>query len=216
MPAMVGTAALDWVLAMIGARHTEVDSMLAGTRPDPGGVVCLPYFSPAGERAPFVEAGARARFDGLTVHTTRAELVRAVCEAIAMAARHCFEAAGLFEPSAGRGRGTVTCCGGGIRSRHWLQMFADVLGREVRVASKPEVGAYGAVLAGVGALGGLGVDPAEWAEPDLVVQPVPALMGVYAGMYDRYRAAVDRARADWSQPTPRREREGTKERERSP
>ena len=193
MPAMVGTAALDWVLGTIGARHEEVDAMLAATEPGARGASCLPYFSPAGERAPFVESGARARLDGLTVHTSREDLVRAVCEGIAFAARHCFEAAGL--------RGTVAVCGGGIRSRRWLQMFADVLGREVRVASKPEVGAYGAVLAGLAAVGA-DVDTTGWTEPDVVVQPAPDAAGVYAGGYERYRAAVDRARAEWSDTGP--------------
>ena len=201
MPAMVGTAALDWVLAMVGATHVQVDDMLAATAPGGGagadGVHCLPYFSPAGERAPFVESGARARLDGLTVHTTREELVRAVCEGIAFAARHCFEAAGL--------RGTVAVCGGGVRSRHWLQLFSDVLGREVRVAAKPEVGAYGAVLAGLGAAGSgvdNGVDAVDtggWTEPGAEVQPDPGLVGVYAEMYERYRTRVDRARTEWKE-----------------
>ena len=190
MPAMVGTAALDWVLATVGARHADVDPFLSGTEPGAHGVSCLPYFSPAGERAPFVESGARARFDGLSLHTTRADLVRAVCEGIAFAARHCFEAAGL--------RGSVTCCGGGVRSRQWLQLFADVLGREVRVAPKPEVGAYGAVVAGLAALG-RSADMLGATDPEVVVQPQPAVAGVYAQMYERYRMVVQKSRLSWKE-----------------
>jgi erythritol kinase (D-erythritol 1-phosphate-forming) len=210
MPAMVGTAALDWVLATVGARHADVDPFLAGTEPGAHGVTCLPYFSPAGERAPFVESGARARFDGLSLHTSREDLVRAVCEGIAFAARHCFEAAGL--------RGTVTCCGGGARSREWLQLFADVLGREVRLAPKPEVGAYGAVVAGLAAVGGpAGVRPeglrpeglrpegirssdmSAGTEPEVVVQPQPGVTSVYAQMYAHYRSVVDQSRRAWKE-----------------
>jgi erythritol kinase (D-erythritol 1-phosphate-forming) len=198
MPAMVGTAALDWILARVGVAHAEVDDLLAETAPGAGGVDCLPYFSPAGERAPFVESGARARLDGLTLHTSTGELVRAVCEGIAFAARHCFEAAS----AGGTTLQDVTCCGGGTRSRHWLQLFADVLGREVRVAAKPEVGAYGAVLAGLAALDtGLdtGVDTSGWTEPAVVVQPESARTGVYAEKYARYLAALDRARIEWKE-----------------
>ncbi|MEQ4204422.1 FGGY-family carbohydrate kinase [Actinopolymorpha sp. B9G3] len=198
MPAMVGTAALDWILARVGVPHAEVDDLLAETEPGAGGVDCLPYFSPAGERAPFVESGARARLDGLTMHTSTGELVRAVCEGIAFAARHCFEAAS----AGGTTLQEVTCCGGGTRSRQWLQLFADVLGREVRVAAKPEVGAYGAVLAGLAAIDtgvDTGVDTGGWTEPAAVVQPAPASMGVYAEKYARYLAAVGRARTEWKE-----------------
>lgn len=198
MPAMVGTAALDWILARVGVAHAAVDDLLAETEPGAGGVECLPYFSPAGERAPFVESGARARLDGLTLHTSTGELVRAVCEGIAFAARHCFEAAS----AGGTTLREVTCCGGGTRSRQWLQLFADVLGREVRVAAKPEVGAYGAVLAGLPSINSgvdTGVDTSGWTEPAVVVQPASARTGVYAEKYARYLSTVDRARTQWKE-----------------
>lgn len=108
MPAMVGTAALDWVLTTTGVRHTEVDALLATTPPGANGVRVLPYFAPSGERAPFVEPRLRAEFTGVSLETTPAELIRAVCEGIGFAARHCLEAAGLT--------GTLALCGGGTRS----------------------------------------------------------------------------------------------------
>ena len=194
MPAMVGTAALDWVLALIGRTHDGVDELLAASVPGAHGVRCLPYFSPAGERAPFLESGARARLDGLTVQTTPADVVRAVCEGIAYAARHCFEAAGLS--------GDVAICGGGVRSKHWLRLFADVLGRPVHVAPSAEVGAYGAVLAGIAATG-LDADARAWAATraaaTTVVGPGADSTRLYAGEYDRYRASVDRARTEWKE-----------------
>jgi erythritol kinase (D-erythritol 1-phosphate-forming) len=190
MPAMVGTAALDWVLAMIGETHANVDAMLAESPPGARGVTCLPYFSPAGERAPFVEPGARARFNGMTTQTTKADLVRATCEAVGYAARHCFEAAGL--------RGDVAICGGGSESSGWLHLFADVLGKQVRVAGRDEVGAYGAVLAAFHAYGwdtaGFGT---EVTGP--TVQPNHDLTDHYAQGYAKYLKAVDRARAEWKE-----------------
>lgn len=190
MPTMVGTSALDWVLAMIGEQHAAVDQMLATTQPGAHGVRCLPFFSPAGERAPFIETFARARFDGLTVQTTKADLVRATCEAIALAARHCFELAGID--------GDIAICGGGVRSIQWLQMFSDVIGRTVRVAPKDELGAYGAVLAGIDAFGH-DVDTSSWTEPSNEVQPNPTFTDHYSQSYVQYRAAVDRVRAEWKE-----------------
>ncbi|MGH3647073.1 MAG: FGGY family carbohydrate kinase [Micromonosporaceae bacterium] len=187
MPAMVGTAAIDWVLDLIGQSHEALEALLADSPPGAHGVTCLPYFSPAGERAPFLEPRARAGFDRLTVQTTKPDLVRAACEAVAYAARHCFEAAGLD--------GEVAMCGGGTRSDTWLQMFADVLGRPVRLAPQPETGARGAVLAALRTLG-RDVDVAAWTAPHGVIEPGPDA-AYYADGYAGYRARVDAARETW-------------------
>ena len=189
MPAMVGTAAIDWVLDLIGQSHEALDGLLSASPPGAHGVTCLPYFSPAGERAPFLEPRARAGFDRLTVQTSKADLVRAACEAVAYAARHCFDTAGLD--------GEVAMCGGGTRSATWLRIFADVLGRPVRLAPQPETGARGAVLAALTALGH-DVDVDAWTAPHGVVEPGPDA-AFYAEGYATYRARVDAARATWKE-----------------
>ncbi|MEV0645476.1 FGGY-family carbohydrate kinase [Phytomonospora sp. NPDC050363] len=189
MPAMVGTAALDWVLGLTGATHEALDGMLSASPVGAHGVGCLPFFSPAGERAPFLEPAARASFHALTVHSDRTDLTRATCEAVAYAARHCFEAAGLG--------GGVATCGGGTRSAAWLRIFADVLGRPIRLAPQPETGARGAVLAARLALGE-DVDLAAWTAPVAVIEPDPGRAARYDELYARYRCLVDGARLGWS------------------
>lgn len=179
MPAMVGTAALDWVLALVGARHARLDELLAASSPGAGGVRVLPYLSPAGERAPFAAPGVRGRIDGLELARTQADLVRAFCEGLAFAARHCFDAAGLT--------GALAVCGGGAASRPWLQIFADVMDRPLRVARGPEVGALGAALA-AGRRLGLGLDEAAWTRSTDWVEPTAG--GTYDEAYDRYRNDV--------------------------
>ncbi|MBT2489047.1 carbohydrate kinase [Streptomyces sp. ISL-96] len=161
MPAMVGTAALDWVLNMTGVRHEEVDALLDATPPGANGVQVLPYFAPSGERAPFVDPRLRAELTGVSLETTKGDLVRATCEGIAFAARHCLEAAGLT--------GTLAVCGGGTRSPAWLRLFADVLGRPLRVV-EGEVGARGAVLAAAERYG-VELDVASWTRPTVVAEP---------------------------------------------
>ncbi|MQA03713.1 MAG: carbohydrate kinase [Streptosporangiales bacterium] len=188
MPAMVGTAALDWLLTVVGRTHADLDAMLAESPLGAHGVTCLPYFSPAGERAPFLAPQARAGFDRLSMQTTVADLVRATCEAIVYAARQCFEAAGLT--------GDVAACGGGTASAGWLQMFADVLGRPVQIAARPETGARGAVTSAVRVLGH-DVDTAVWTAPERVVEPVPANVERYAEQYLGYCDRVAKARQAW-------------------
>jgi sugar (pentulose or hexulose) kinase len=195
LPAMTGTVALDWVLGLTGTTHGQLSELLAGSPRGARGVAALPYLSPSGERAPFVDPTARAEFTGLDLRATRADLVRAMCEAIAFAARHCLEAAGLT--------GQLAVCGGGARNPAWLRLFADVLGRPLRVARGPEPGARGAVLAAVAAHGdtlGQRLDIAEWTTPEAVVDPDPAGVAFYDEAYADYRFRVTSARARWQGP----------------
>ncbi|MFD5114792.1 FGGY family carbohydrate kinase [Streptomyces sp. NPDC058391] len=195
LPAMTGTVALDWVLGLTGATHDQVSGMLDDTPRGARGVAALPYLSPSGERAPFVDHTARAEFTGLDLRASRADLVRGMCEAIAFAARHCLEAAGLT--------GELAVCGGGARSLSWLRLFADVLGRPLRVARGPEPGARGAVLAAVAAHGprlGRALDTAAWTAPDAVVDPDPAGVEFYEQAYADYLFRVESARRRWRGP----------------
>ncbi|WLW54974.1 FGGY-family carbohydrate kinase [Streptomyces sp. YU58] len=189
MPAMVGTAALDWVLSTTGVRHDEVDDLLASTPPGAHGVRVLPYFAPSGERAPFVEPRLRAELTGVSLESTPADLIRATCEGIGYAARHCLEAAGLT--------GSLAVCGGGTRSGAWMRLLADVLGRPLRVV-EGEVGARGAVLAAAERYG-VELDTAAWTRPTAIVEPDPGRATYYAKGYDdhlaRLQEARDRARA---------------------
>jgi sugar (pentulose or hexulose) kinase len=184
MPAMVGTAALDWVLSTTGVTHAEVDDLLAATPPGAHGVRVLPYFAPSGERAPFVEPHLRAELSGVSLETTRADLIRATCEGIGYAARHCLEAAGLT--------GSLAVCGGGTRSPAWMQLLADVLGRPLRVV-EGEVGARGAVLAAAERYG-VSLDAGAWTEPTAIVAPDPGRTSSYAKEYEEHLVRLEAAR----------------------
>ncbi|MFC3997451.1 FGGY family carbohydrate kinase [Nocardiopsis sediminis] len=189
MPAMVGTAALDRVLALVGARPADLSDLLAQSPPGARGVTALPFWSPAGERAPFVEPAARGSFDGIDLATSPADLVRAVCEAVAYAGRHCLEAAGWT--------GRVVVCGGGARTDGWAAIFASVLGRPLHAAPGAEVGARGAVLGAMAALG----HPADldgWTATARVHDPDPALAAFYDEGYAHYLTRVAAARERWS------------------
>jgi erythritol kinase len=188
MPAMVGTACIDWVCGLLGIEVTQVGALLAASPPGANGARALPFLSPSGERAPFVDAAARAQFSGLSLEHSRADVVRALCESIAYAARNCFDAAGLS--------GQLHACGGGVRSAEWTQIFADVLGRSIVIPSDPDVGARGAVLVAARSLG----DPFDaelWASNCRTVQFVPERTGLYQRGYDDYLASLGAAQGLW-------------------
>jgi xylulokinase/erythritol kinase len=186
MPAMVGTASLDWLLRLVGAPVSALAGLLAESPPGARGVSVLPYWSASGERAPFVEASARGRFDGLHLATSRADLVRALCEGLAYAARHCFDAAGLT--------GRLAVCGGGAQSAAWTQLFADVLGRPLEVVDVPQAGAYGAVLSALEARG----ETPDWPVPAHTVEPTPAHRARYDDGFADYLDRVAVAREAWT------------------
>lgn len=193
MPAMVGTAALDRVLALVGLGTEKLPALLAESPVGARGVTVLPYLSEAGERAPFVDTRARGTIDGVDLSTTQADLVRATCEGIAYAARHCLEAAGWT--------GRVTVCGGGAKSREWTQILADVLNSPLHTTEASQVAARGAVIGAKRA-----VDPdsagAEWIAETRQIDPDPARAAFYAEGYAHYLRRIEFARARWSDPAP--------------
>ncbi|WP_327129606.1 FGGY-family carbohydrate kinase [Streptomyces sp. NBC_01727] len=192
MPAMVGTAGLDWVLSMTGTTTSDVDDLLAASPPGARGVTALPFLSGAGERAPFVEPSARGRLDGLSLSHNRADAVRAVCESIGYAARHCFEAAGLSQ--------TLVACGGGTRSHAWAQLFADVLGCPVRIPTETEVGALGAVVVARRSLGEQAAAKSGSGSFRTVL-PRPGPRELYEHGYEAYRDELQRAMTQWTRST---------------
>ncbi len=192
MPAMVGTAGLDWLLDFLGVGIDALGELLEGTRPGAGGVSALPFLSASGERAPFVDTRARGQIEGVTLSTRRGDVVRAVCEGIAYTAKHCLERAVSSAPGAGR----LVAGGGGARSGPWAQIFADVLERPLEVPDDPGLGTRGAAMTAARGLGDE-VDPATWAAPSRTVEPSSAAHTCYAEGYLRYRAHVDTAREFW-------------------
>lgn len=191
MPAMVGTAALDRVLALLGVGTADLPKLLDESPTGAHGVTVLPYLSEAGERAPFVDTGARGTIDGISLATTQADMVRATCEGIAYAARHCLEAAGWT--------GRVTVCGGGANSSEWTQILADVLNSPLRTTEASQVAARGAVI---GAR--LATEPTgpEWIAQTRQIDPDPGRAAFYDEGYAHYLRRIEAARPRWSDPAP--------------
>ncbi|WP_314171425.1 FGGY-family carbohydrate kinase [Streptomyces winkii] len=188
MPAMIGTAGLDWLLGLLGVDVAELDSLLAASPRGSGGVTALPFLSESGERAPFVDARARGRLDGLTPRTRRADLVRALCESVAYSARHCMETLGAS--------GAVTACGGGARSAEWARIFAGVLGTDLHVCDEA-VGIRGAAQICWEALGEP-IDAEQWRARRRTVTPEPEAVDFYAAGYASYLRGLAAAREGWS------------------
>ncbi len=161
-------AAVHW-LTEVGVVDEPADlDRLGGQVGGAGGATFVPGL--AGLAAPFWEPNARGAFTGLSLATTRAELVRAVIEGIAAQVAWLARAAGddLGAPLA-----RLRVDGGLTRSRVLMQTQADLLQAPVEVYMSPH-----ATALGVAAFARLGLGAAATAveaigawEPATVYEP---------------------------------------------
>ncbi len=175
-------AALDWVRKLVlgdGAdadAYARLEGMAAASTPGSGGVIFTPWLY--GERSPVEDGLLRGGFHNLALSTTRADMVRAVFEGVALNSRWLLTAVERFT---GRRLEPIRFIGGGARSALWCQIIADVLGREVdQVADPVNAGVRGAGMLAAVALG------------DLTFREIPDRVEVacryrpQAGLTDRY------------------------------
>lgn len=115
--------------------------------PGANGVMFLPYL--LGERSPNLAPEASAALVGLSQMHNVGHIARAVIEGVLMNLREILEVC----VQAGLQTERIITSGGATKELLWLQLLADILGREVvTVTGASEGGAYGAALAaGVGA-----------------------------------------------------------------
>lgn len=147
-------------------------------------VYFLPYLM--GERSPINDTNARGTFIGMTMDTTRSDLVQAVLEGVAFAIRDSFEVArslGLDIPSS-------KLCGGGSRSPLWRTIFANVLGIPLELPKTEQGPGYGGAML---AMVGCGLFESVQAAADAlvevasVVEPDLELTARYEARYRQYR-----------------------------
>lgn len=168
---------LTWAREVFGA---DAEAAARDLAPGAGGLVALPYL--AGERAPIWDPFARGATLGLTLGTSKAELSRAMLDAVVMSgldlANRLGEAAGFPE----RWRAS----GGGIRHPAWAQAMCDALGRPVEIVAHAGEAVAPALLA-LRALGH-GTGP----QIERVLAPDAARHARYARLYPIYRELYPR------------------------
>lgn len=139
--------ALRWLKENIlyGQDFGSIDEAAAAISAGSDGMIFLPYLT--GERTPHMDANARGIFYGLTLKHNRGHMSRAVMEGVTFALRECMETVEQLGIPVEK----VVASGGGARSRLWLQLQADVLGREIYTTKMAEQACTGAAMAaGIG------------------------------------------------------------------
>ena len=147
-------------------------------------VYFLPYLM--GERSPINDTNARGTFIGMTMDTSRSDLVQAVLEGVAFAIRDSFEVA----TSLGISIPKTKICGGGSKSPLWRTIFANVLGIPLELLKTEQGPGYGgAILAMVGCEQYESVQAAvdDLVEVAAVVEPDAELTKRYEARYQQFR-----------------------------
>src|SRR5262249_41781845 len=109
-----------------------MDRIAERTPAGSNGVLYTPWIY--GERAPAEDFTVRAAIYNLSLENSRAAIIRAVLEVVALNPRWLLQP---FEKFLSRSLDCINIVGGGASSRVWCQIFADVLNRPIRQVKDP-------------------------------------------------------------------------------
>ena len=147
-------------------------------------VFFLPYLM--GERSPINDVNARGTFTGITMDSSRSDLVQAVLEGVAFAIRDSFEVARSLGLDIPRSR----ICGGGAKSPLWRKIFANVLGIPLDMVKTEQGPGYGGAML---AMVGCGLFESVQAAADALVtlasttEPDPEITARYEAQYRKFK-----------------------------
>ena len=148
------------------------------------GLVMLPYFS--GERNPIFDGNALGTFFGLNLTHTRADMYRAILEAVGFGIRHCLE---QFESDNLKAK-VIYAAGGGVRNLAWMQIVSNICNMPQHIPVEKIGSCYGdAFLAGYGIkLFGDIADVKDWVRIESTIEPSLDAHTAYEPFYEIYRA----------------------------
>jgi L-ribulokinase len=176
------------------ASHSGFTEAAERLRPGQSGLLALDWHN--GNRTVLVDPRLTGMILGLNLHTTPAEIYRALVEATAFGSRVIAE---RLEATGVAVKQVVNCGGIAARSPFVMQIYADVLNRPVAISRSTQTCALGAAIAGAVVAGAERGGYGDFASAitamtgvqDKVYEPVPANVAVYERLYGLYRQLHD-------------------------
>jgi gluconokinase len=183
-PTNNGGIALQWLKDLLEFDGTYDEFVARAEQVDAGadGIIFLPYVN--GERAPIWNQQAKGNFYGLSIGHKKEQLIRAVLEGITF---NIYQIGKSLEAVAGKPQ-KISVNGGLTKSSLWVQIMADVFGKEIYLSDTHHNAAWGAAWT---ALVGIGkVESFEAIKENMpaekVIQPNMENHAVYMEIYDKY------------------------------
>jgi len=175
-----------------GAPDAELEAAAREVPAGSEGLLTVPYWNAA--QTPHWDPHASGVMFGWRGAHTKAHAYRSVLEGIAQEVR--LQLDGLEGATGNRVR-SIRAMGGGIRSRLFSQILADVLERPLELCAEPEISALGAAvvaMAGIGVYPDLGTASKAMTRIGQRIEPDPAvadlygrLRGVHGRLYPQLR-----------------------------
>lgn len=139
-----GGSAYKWFCRNILSEqdYNAFNAQIRSIQPGSNGLVFLPYLN--GERCPHRNADLSGMFVGLTYHTDRASMARAVMEGITYSLYDCLNSCRDVGCEINR----MIALGGCTNNPIWLQMQADIYGIPLKVTVSHEQAVIGAAICG--------------------------------------------------------------------
>ena len=170
--------------------HTLLTKMASSLEIGESGVIALDWWS--GNRSILADSTLKGMLYGVTMRTRPEEIYRALLEATAFGARVIFEQHEKY----GIKISGVTAAGGIANKNPLLmQIYADVLGRDVEIAATTQSGALGSAVYAASAAGAYpSIEAASKAfapKSVTVYHPIPENVEKYNELYAKYRSLHD-------------------------
>jgi L-ribulokinase len=165
--------------------HTVLEEEAAKLRPGESGLLALDWWN--GNRSILVDADLSGLLVGATLATKAPDIYRALIEATAFGTRVIIDA---LEANGVAVNGVVACGGLPDHSRLVMQLFADVTGREFRIAASQQTPALGSAMFGAVAAATYGsiVEAAQHMARlrETSYRPIDAHRATYDELYAEY------------------------------
>ena len=174
--------------------HEKLTQLAETLRPGQSGLLALDWHN--GNRTVLVDQRLTGMVLGLTLHSSPAEIYRALIESTAFGARVITE---RFEEFGVPVKRIVNCGGIAARNAMVMQIYADVMNRPVAISRSTQTCALGAAMAGAVVAGTARGGHADFGSAvkamtgvqDKVYTPIPANVAVYEKLFQLYRKLHD-------------------------
>jgi len=181
-------------LSPCGMGHTELTRLAKKLKPGKSGLLALDWNN--GNRTVLADHRLTGLIMGQTLHTRPEEIYRALIEATAFGAKIIIN---RFEEYGMKVNQVINCGGISEKNDLLLQIYADVIGRPMKIASSSQTCALGACMAAAAAAGTkngghpslVAAQKAMGGTRDKVFHPIPENKKIYRRLFQLYRDLHD-------------------------
>lgn len=178
---------MEFVSSLLGIsgedKYSVIENMASSSQPGSRGLMFLPWLF--GERAPVEDPYIRGGFYNLSLENKKEDVIRSVMEGVALNSKWLL---GTVEKFTGKRINELYMSGGGALSPLRASVFANVLGRDIRVVNDPRYSTVNgaAMMAAVG-LGKLKFyDLRDLGAPFVDYHPDMELNSIYEDEFKRF------------------------------